>query len=63
MGLTVIVKVINEPLQVTPRFVYFGVTVTVAIIGVVPALMAGNAGIFPVPLDAKPIDGVLLVHV
>jgi len=40
-----------------------GVTVMVATIGVVPVLMAVNTGIFPFPLPARPIAGLLLVHV
>jgi hypothetical protein len=39
-----------------------GVTVIVAITVVMPALVAVKDGIFPVPLPAKPMDGVLLIH-
>ena len=34
----------------------------VAVIGLVPALMAVNEAILPEPLAANPIDGVLLVQ-
>jgi hypothetical protein len=39
-----------------------GVTVMVAITGAVPLLVAVKDGIFPVPLAASPMDGVLLTH-
>ena len=39
-----------------------GVTVIVAITGAVPVLVAVNAAMWPVPLPARPIDGVLLTH-
>jgi hypothetical protein len=39
-----------------------GVTVMVAITVVVPALVAVKDGIFPAPLPASPMDGVLLTH-
>jgi hypothetical protein len=39
-----------------------GVTVIVAITGVVPALVAVNDGILPVPLAASPIVGSLFVQ-
>ena len=35
----------------------------VATTGDVPALIAVNEGIFPEPLAAKPIDGVVFIHV
>ena len=34
----------------------------VAITAAVPALVAVKDGIFPVPLPASPMDGVLLTH-
>jgi hypothetical protein len=40
-----------------------GVTVIVAVIGEVVALIAVNAGILPEPLAASPIAVLLLVHV
>ena len=40
-----------------------GVTVIVAVIGEVVALVAVNEGILPEPLAARPIDVLLFVHV
>ena len=40
-----------------------GVTVIVAVIGEVVALVAVNEGIFPVPLAGRPIAVLLLVQV
>lgn len=59
MGLTEIVNVFGRPLQPTA---FDGVTVIVATTGVVPIFVAVKAGIFPVPLAANPMEGVLLVH-
>ena len=39
-----------------------GVTVMVAVMIVLPELVAVNEGIFPVPLAASPMDVVLLLH-
>jgi len=39
-----------------------GVTVIVAVTGAVPVLIAANAGIFPLPDAAKPIDVLLFVQ-
>jgi hypothetical protein len=58
-GFTVIVKVRGVPTQ--PLAV--GVTVIVAITGVVPVFVAVKVGIFPVPLAASPIVGSLFVQV
>jgi hypothetical protein len=54
-GLTVIVKVLSEPVQVTEALVKAGVTVIVAVTGTKPVLIAVNAAIFPVPPAASPI--------
>ena len=51
VGLTVIVYVTGVPVQ--PANV--GVTVIVPVIGVVPVLVAANAGVLPLPLAARPI--------
>lgn len=59
VGLTVMVKVSGVP--GTPKAV--GVTTTVATTGAVPVLVAVKPEILPDPLAAKPIDGLLLVHV
>ena len=53
---------IGVPTQLTPLLVNVGVTVMVAVTGVKPALVATNVGIFPEPLAAMPIDGVLLTQ-
>lgn len=58
VGFTVMVKVEGIPVQ--PLAV--GVIVMVATTGAVPGLVAVNTGILPVPLAARPIEGVLLVH-
>ena len=61
VGFTVIVKVVGVPTQLTP-LVYVGVTVIVAVTGALPALVAVKLGILPVPLAARPIEGVLFVQ-
>jgi hypothetical protein len=58
VGLTVMVKVCTAPLH--PLAV--GVTVIVAVTGVVPVLIALKDGMLPVPLAASPMDGLLLVQ-
>ena len=58
VGLTVIVNDNGVP---THPFAV-GVTVIVATTGAVPPFVAVKDGIFPVPLTARPIDGVLLTH-
>ena len=62
VGLTVIVKVIGVPTQLTAALVKVGVTVIVATTGAVVALVAIKVGILPVPLAAIPIEGVLLTQ-
>jgi hypothetical protein len=39
-----------------------GITVMVATTGAVPALVAVKDGMFPVPLAARPMEGVELTH-
>jgi hypothetical protein len=58
VGLTVIVKLIDWPGQ--PLAV--GVTVIVAVIGELVALVATKLGILPVPLAANPIEVLLFVQ-
>ena len=58
VGFTVMVYVEGVPGQ--PLAV--GVTVIVAVIGAVPALVAVKAGVLPVPLAARPIAALELVH-
>ena len=62
VGLTVMVNVLGVPVHVTPALVKRGVTVMVAVMGVLPVLVAGKAAMFPVPLAASPIAGLLLVQ-
>jgi hypothetical protein len=60
-GLTVMVKVCGVPEQVGEK-PSVGVTVIVAVIGVVPLLVALKVAILPVPLAAKPIAVLLFVQ-
>ena len=53
-----IVKVCGVPAQPLA----LGVTVIVAVTGVVPVLIAAKDGIFTVPVAARPIDGVEFVQ-
>jgi hypothetical protein len=55
VGLTVMVKVVEVPVQVTPPFEKEGVTVIVAVIGELVLFIAVKDGIPPVPPDARPI--------
>ena len=56
------VKLCGVPGQLTEPLVKVGVTVMVAVTGDVPELVAVKEAISTVPLAAKPIDGVLLLH-
>ena len=56
------VNVAGVPTQLTAPLVYVGVTVMVAVTGEEPALVAVKAAMFPLPLAAKPIEVLLLVH-
>lgn len=58
VGLIVIVYVFDVPVQ--PPLV--GVTVMVAVTGVLPLFTAVNAGTVPVPLAARPMEGLLFVQ-
>ena len=58
VGLTVIVNEMGAPVQPLAD----GVTVMVATTAVVPVLVAVKDTIFPVPLAASPIEGVLLLQ-
>ena len=60
VGFTVKVNVTTVPGQ--PVNTLTGVTVTVATTGAVPVFTAMKLGIFPVPTEASPIDGWLLVQ-
>ena len=59
VGFTVIVNVTGTPGQPVADT---GVTVTVAVTGAVPVLVAVKLGILPTPAPARPIDGWLFVH-
>ena len=59
LGFTVMIKFCGVPLQVAPALVYDGVTVIVAVIAVVPALVAVKLGMLPDPLAPKPIAVLL----
>lgn len=52
------VKVFGVPVQPAAT----GVTVMVAVTGVLPVFLTVKAGIFPQPLAAKPIDVLLFVQ-
>lgn len=56
------VKVCELPVQVMPALVYITVTVSIAVTGDRPVLVAIKLGILPVPLAASPMDGALLVQ-
>ena len=58
VGLTVMVNVVDEPVQLFA----LGVTVMVATCAVVPLLVAVNEAISPVPLAARPMLVLLLVQ-
>ena len=62
VGFTVMVKVLLAPLQVIPPLVNVGVTVIVAVTGVLPALTAVNDGIVLVPDAPSPMLVLLLVQ-
>ena len=62
VGLTLIVKLIGAPVQVTAVPAYDGVTVMVAVEGGVPEFNAVKEAISPVPLAARPIEGFVFVH-
>ncbi|MEJ0033759.1 MAG: hypothetical protein WDO15_27005 [Bacteroidota bacterium] len=49
-------------MHVTAPNVYFGVMVIVAITGIEPPLVAAKDPMFPVPLEASPIEAVSLVQ-
>ncbi len=49
------VNACGVPGHVTPPKVYFGVTVIVAVTGLVVAFAAAKAAMLPVPVPARPI--------
>ena len=62
VGLTVMVKFCGGPEQATELFVKAGVTVIIASTGEFPIFIALNNAIFPVPLAASPMAGLLFVQ-
>ena len=62
VGFTVMVNVCVGPLQIAV-FVKTGVTVMVAVTGVMPKLMAANDAMFPLPVAPNPIVVLSFVHV
>ena len=58
VGFTVMVKLTGKPGQI-PKV---GVTVMVAVIGPLVALVVTNGSISPVPLAARPMAGLLFVQ-
>ena len=61
-GLIVIVNVLEGPVQLVTPLVKVGVTVIVAIIGLVVSFTGVKTAIFPVPEAPKPILGVSFVQ-
>ena len=62
VGFTVMVKVVEGPLQLPPALVKVGVTTMVATTGADPVLTAVNEAMLPVPEAAKPMLVVELVQ-
>ena len=62
VGFTVMVNVVGVPLQVTPPLVKLGVTVIVAVTGVVPVLVPVKDWMVSVPLAPRPIHVLLFVQ-
>ncbi len=62
VGCTVMLKVFVGPAHVTDPKVYFGVIVSVATTGSDVAFVAANDPMLPVPIPARPIEGVSLTQ-
>ena len=62
IGFTVMVKLVDVPVHVTPEFVKIGVIVIVAVTGAVEVLVAGKTRISPEPLAARPMEVWLFVQ-
>ena len=62
VGFTVIVNVLDAPVQVTPPLVKVGVTVMVAVTAAVLTLVAVKLPILPVPAAARPMLVLLFVQ-
>ena len=64
VGLTVMLKLLGVPTQLTPPLVKVGVTVIVPVIGTLVGLVAVKVGNeLPAPLAPSPIEISLFVHV
>ena len=61
-GLTVMVNVLDGPVQEPPSLIKVGITTMEATMGDNPLLMAINGGMSPEPLAESPIPGVLFVQ-
>ena len=62
VGLTVIVKVFEGPVQLAGPFTRIGVTTIVATMAADPLFTALKDAISPLPAGARPIPGSLFVH-
>ena len=62
VGFTVIVKVIGAPVQLTPPLVNVGVTVIVAVTGLLVGFNAMKLAILPMPAEPRPMLVLLLVQ-
>jgi hypothetical protein len=62
VGLTVMLNVVEVPVQLTPPFTNVGVTVIIATTGAVDVLVAMKVGILPTPFAARPIEGALFAQ-
>lgn len=62
VGFTVIVNVCGAPVHVTEPLVKLGVTVMVAVTGVVPVFVAVKEAMFPVPVAGSPMPVAELVQ-
>lgn len=62
-GFTVMVKLWDRPVQLTPPLMNVGVTVIVAVTAEPDGLIATKAGIVPLPPAPNPIEVLLLLQV
>ena len=61
-GFIMMLNTFGVPIQLIPFKVYVGVTSIVAIMGAFVLFCVIKLGIFPIPLLANPIEGVLFVQ-
>ena len=62
VGYTMMLKLIGNPVQVTPAFAFVGVTVMIAVTGLLVGLIPMNGGMVPVPEAGSPMEVLLLVQ-